>query len=169
MAEIGYSGTPLAKKLGIKAPLTVLLINPPEEYIMWIGGVPDGVRLLAKAKPPIEAAHVFTTERSFLNVMLLKLRSELKQDGFLWISWPKKSSQMPTDITEDVIREIALPLGFVDIKVCAVSEVWSGLKLVIRKSERRQNIITDDSDVLTYSRLATLISLPTSALSSLSV
>ena len=137
MADIGYSGNPLAKKLGIKAPLTMLLVNPPEEYIMWIGGVPDGVRLLAKAKPPIEAAHVFATESAFLNAMLSKLRNELKQDGFVWVSWPKKSAKVPTDITEDTIREIALPLGFVDIKVCAVSEVWSGLKLVIRRSERK--------------------------------
>ena len=137
MANIGYSGTPLAKKLGIKAPLTMLLVNPPEEYIMWIGGVPDGVRMVAKAKPPIEAVHVFTTESMFLNATLFKLRNDLKQDGFVWVSWPKKSSKVPTDITEDTIREIALPLGFVDIKVCAVSEVWSGLKLVIRKSERK--------------------------------
>lgn len=137
MANIGYSGTPLAKKLGIKAPLMMLLINPPEEYIMWIGGVPEGVRLVSKAKKPIEAAHVFATESVFLNAMLSKLRNELKQDGFIWVSWPKKSLKVPTDITEDTIREIALPLGFVDIKVCAVSEVWSGLKLVIRKSERK--------------------------------
>ena len=137
MADIGYSGNPLAKKLGIKAPLTMLLVNPPEEYVMWIGGVPDGVRLVAKVKSPIEAAHVFTTESVFLNATLSKLRHELKQDGFVWVSWPKKLSKMPTDITEDIIREIALPLGFVDIKVCAVSEVWSGLKLVIRKSERK--------------------------------
>ena len=137
MPDINYSGTPLAKKLGIKAPLTMLLVNPPEEYVMWIGGVPDGVRLLAKVKPPIEAAHVFTTESAFLNAMLSRLRNELKQDGFVWVSWPKKSSKVPTDITEDTIREIALPLGFVDIKVCAVSLVWSGLKLVIRRSERK--------------------------------
>ena len=137
MPTIGYSGTPLAKKLGIKAPLTMLLVNPPEEYIMWIGGVPDGVRLLAKVKPPIDAAHIFVTKSLELDAVLSKLRKDLTQDGFVWVSWPKKSSKVPTDITEDVIREIALPLGFVDIKVCAVSEVWSGLKLVIRKSERK--------------------------------
>jgi len=133
----GYSGAPLAKKLGIKAPLTMLLINPPEAYLMWIGGVPDGVKLVAKIKPPIEAAHVFATESAFLDALLSKLRKDLKQDGFVWVSWPRKSSKVQTDITEDTIREIALPLGFVDIKVCAVSEVWSGLKLVIRKSERK--------------------------------
>ena len=137
MVNSGYSGTQLAKKLGIKAPLTMLLINPPEAYFMWIGGVPEGVRLVAKAKPPIAAVHVFATEAAYLVAVISKLRKELKQDGFVWVSWPKKSAKVPTDITEDTIREIALPLGFVDIKVCAVSEVWSGLKLVIRKSERK--------------------------------
>jgi hypothetical protein len=137
MTTPGYSGTPLAKKLGIKAPLQMLLISPPEEYLIWIGGVPDGVTMLTKAKGPVEAAHVFATESSFLAATLSKLRKELVQDGFIWVSWPKRSSKVPTDITEDTIREIALPLGFVDIKVCAVSEVWSGLKLVIRRSERK--------------------------------
>ena len=136
MVDTGYSGTPLAKKLGIKSPLKLLTVNAPQEYVSWLGELPEGVSLVTKAKPPVEAAHVFTTESAFLDAMLSKLRNELKQDGFVWVSWPKKSSKVPTDITEDVIREIALPLGFVDIKVCAVSEVWSGLKLVIRKSER---------------------------------
>ena len=92
---------------------------------------------MTKVSKPIEAAHVFTTERVFLDATLSNLRNELQQDGFVWVSWPKKASKVKTDITEDVIREIALPLGFVDIKVCAVSDVWSGLKFVIRKSERK--------------------------------
>ena len=137
MVDIGYSGTPLAKKLGLKPPLKLFTINAPKEYKSWLGDLPEDVALVTKAGKPIEAAHVFTTESVFLNATLSKLRNELKQDGFVWVSWPKKSSKVPTDITEDTIREIALPLGFVDIKVCAVSEVWSGLKLVIRKSERR--------------------------------
>ena len=137
MADIGYSGTLLAKKLGIKSPLKLLVINAPKEYSSWLGKLPDDVTLVTKAKKPIEAAHVFATERLFLDAVLSKLRHELKQDGFVWVSWPKKSSKVPTDITEDTIRDIALPIGFVDIKVCAVSEVWSGLKLVIRKSERK--------------------------------
>jgi len=137
MADIGYSGTPLAKKLGIKAPLTMVLINPPEEYVMWVGSVPEGVEIVAKAKPPIDAAHVFVTKSAELNALLSKLRKDLCPDGFVWVSWYKKSAKMSTDITEDVIREIALPLGFVDVKVCAVSEQWSGLKLVVRKSERK--------------------------------
>jgi hypothetical protein len=137
MPAIGYSITPLAKKLGIKAPLTMVLVHPPEEYVVWIGGVPDGVRLLAKAKPPLDAAHIFVTQSAELNAVLLKFRKELKPDGFVWVSWYKKSAKKQTDISEDTIREIALPLGFVDVKVCAVSEEWSGLKLVIRKSERK--------------------------------
>ncbi len=137
MASIGYSGTPLAKKLGIKPPLKLLCINAPKEYKSWIGELPKGVSLTTKPGQPVEAAHLFVTERMFLDATLSKLRDQLKQDGFIWVSWPKKASKVSTDITEDTIREIALPLGFVDIKVCAVSEVWSGLKLVIRKSERK--------------------------------
>jgi hypothetical protein len=137
MVDIGYSGTPLAKKLGLKAPLKLLTINAPKEYKSWLGDLPEGVTLVTNAKKPIQAVHVFTTESVFLDAILSKLRNELKQDGFIWVSWPKKSSKVPTDITDNIIREIALPLGFVDIKVCAVSEVWSGLKLVIRRSERK--------------------------------
>jgi hypothetical protein len=98
--------------------------------------MPDGVRLVVKAKPPLDAAHIFVTQSAELNALLSRFRKELKQDGFVWVSWYKKSAKKQTDITEDVIREIALPLGFVDVKVCAVSLEWSGLKLVIRKSER---------------------------------
>jgi hypothetical protein len=137
MATPGYSGTPLAKKLGLKSPLKFLTINAPGEYASWLGDLPEGVKLVTKARPPVEAAHVFTTESAFLDAALSRLRNELKQDGFVWVSWPKKSSKVLTDITEDTIRDIALPLGFVDVKVCAVSEIWSGLKLVIRKTERR--------------------------------
>jgi hypothetical protein len=137
MATSGYSGTSLAKKLGLNAPLKLLIIDVPKEYSSWLEEMPEGVKLVTRAKPPIAAAHVFATERAFLDATLSRLRQELKQDGFIWVSWPKKSSKVATDITEDRIREIALPLGFVDVKVCAVSEVWSGLKLVIRKSERR--------------------------------
>jgi len=137
MPTNGYSGTPLAKKLGLKPPLKLLTVNAPQEYRTWLGALPNGVRLVTKVKPPIEAAHVFTVESAFLHAMLSKLRADLKQDGFVWVSWLKKSSKIPTDITEDTIREIALPLGFVDIKVCAVNEVWSGLKLVIRRSDRK--------------------------------
>lgn len=137
MATIGYSGTPLVKKLGFKPPLKVWVLDAPKDYKEWLGELPEGVKLTAKASLPVEAAHVFATESVFLDAVLSKLRDDLKQDGFVWVSWPKKSSKVPTDITEDTIRELALPLGLVDVKVCAVSEVWSGLKLVIRRSERK--------------------------------
>lgn len=137
MTDLGYSGTPLAKKLGLKAPLKLLIVNAPKEYRSWLGELPNDVKMVTKAKPPIGAAHIFVAESLEMDALLSKLRNELKQDGFVWVSWYKKSAKMQTDITEDVIREIALPLGFVDVKVCAVSEQWSGLKLVIRKSERK--------------------------------
>lgn len=138
MVDIGYLDTPLYKKLGFtKAPLRVLTINVPREYKSWLGELPKGVALASNVRPPVQAAHVFATESAFLQAVLSTLRNELAQDGLVWVSWAKKTSKIPTDITEDVIREIALPLGFVDVKVCAVSEVWSGLKLVIRKSERK--------------------------------
>jgi len=138
MTDTGYSGTPLYKKLGFtKAPLRVLTINVPREYKGWLGELPKGVALASNVPSPVQAAHVFATEKAFLNAVLSTLRTELAQDGFVWASWPKKSSKIVTDITEDTIREIALPLGFVDVKVCAVNETWSGLKLVIRKSDRK--------------------------------
>jgi hypothetical protein len=132
----GYSGTPLIKKLGIKAPLTLVAINAPSEYVSWLGGLPDGVEIIAKPACRMAAAHVFVTRRDELAKTLVSFRDRLEPAGFVWVSWPKKASKVATDITEDVIREVALPLGFVDIKVCAVSDVWSGLKLVIRKTER---------------------------------
>ena len=143
----GYSGTPLAKKLGLKPPLDVLLVGAPADYKTWLGDLPAGVSFAASARTKVQAAHLFLTKRALLEKHLSALRRQLEPDGFVWVSWPKKASKerrqgvsedrVATDITEDTIREVALPLGFVDIKVCAVSDVWSGLKLVIRKQERR--------------------------------
>jgi hypothetical protein len=132
----GYSGTPLVKKLGFKPPLTVWVLNAPSNYETWLEELPDGVTLVSNITPSVEAAHLFLTERAALEAQLTLLRSRLMQSGFIWVSWPKKASKVTTDISEDVIRELALPMGYVDIKVCSVSEVWSGLKLVIRKSNR---------------------------------
>lgn len=131
----GYSGTPLAKKLGFKpgAPL-------------WAKGMPDSVRAeieaegrpryLARPTKALAAAHIFHTQAAKLDADLEALRPKLAADGMIWVSWPKKAAKVETDITEDVIRKIALPMGYVDVKVCAVDEVWSGLKLVIRKALR---------------------------------
>lgn len=136
----GYSGTPLAKKLGIPPDGPFLLVGEvPEAYRLWVHPLPAGASLARRARAPHRAVHAFVTRRTDLVKHLARLRDTLQQDGFLWISWPRKASGVATDVTEDVIRAEALPLGFVDIKVCAVSDVWSGLKLVIRKEERRKS------------------------------
>jgi hypothetical protein len=132
----GYSETPLAKKLGIKPPMTLVAIGAPPAYRFWLGDLPAGVRIVSKAGKTIQAVHLFVTRRAKLAKELAKYRQQLEQNGFVWVSWPKKAAKVDTDITEDTIREVALPLGFVDIKVCAVSDVWSGLKIVIRKDAR---------------------------------
>ena len=135
---VGYSGTPLAKKLGIKPGAKLVVVGDvPDEYKQWLSPLPERATIAGRGKPPLSAVHVFVTKRAELVRHLEHLRKALVPDGYVWISWPKKASKVPTNITEDVIREVALPLGFVDIKVCAVSEVWSGLKLVIRVTERR--------------------------------
>lgn len=133
---VGYSGTPLAKKLGFKSGMTVTVLDAPEGYRDWLVGLPEGVTLSSSMPAPLTAAHVFLKDRTRLEDVLGKLRDAMVPTGFVWVSWPKKASRVPTDVTEDVIREVALPMGWVDVKVCAVSDIWSGLKLVIRKSER---------------------------------
>jgi hypothetical protein len=137
---IGYSGTPLVKKLGIKSGTRLLVVGDvPDDYESWLSPLPDRATISGRGKQPLPAVHVFATNRAELVRHLEHLRKALAPDGYVWVSWPKKASKVPTNITEDVIREVALPLGFVDIKVCAVSEVWSGLKLVIRVAEREKN------------------------------
>ena len=136
----GYSGTPLARKLGLKSGMRV-----------WWDGVPDSVSgeiyatldeqgatlaLLDTPEAPIDAAHIFLTARAALEAKLHQLMPLLSPGGFIWVSWPKKAAKVPTDITEDVIRDVCLPMGLVDVKVCAVDATWSGLKLVIRRSAR---------------------------------
>ncbi|MCB1559512.1 MAG: DUF3052 domain-containing protein [Xanthomonadales bacterium] len=132
----GYSGTPLARKLGIKAGSLVLARGAPDNYVELLSPLPDAVRFSQRIAPTVDIVHLFTTRRSTLNRELTGLRPRLRPDAMIWVSWPKKASRVDTDITEDVIRELCLPLGFVDVKVCAVDSTWSGLKLVIRKSLR---------------------------------
>ncbi|MBW8760127.1 MAG: DUF3052 family protein [Burkholderiales bacterium] len=134
----GYSGTPLARKLGIVAGSRVAPLHAPDDYLDWLAPLPEGVRFAAKASAATDVVHVFGDRRADLAACLQDLRGRIAPAAAVWVSWPKKASKVPTDITEDTIREIALPLGFVDVKVCAVSEVWSGLKLVIRKELRGQ-------------------------------
>jgi len=136
MAQAGYSGTPLVRKLGIKEGARIDLKGAPEDYLDWIDPFPPGVQILKRPGKPIDFAHVFVKEKGDLKKQLESLFDPIRPDGMIWVSWHKKSSKIPTEITEDVIREVALPMGLVDVKVCAVSEIWSGLKLVIRKELR---------------------------------
>ncbi|HUF26430.1 MAG TPA: DUF3052 domain-containing protein [Gemmatimonadaceae bacterium] len=133
----GYSGTPLIRKLGIKEGSRVLAIGEPPEYARILGDLPSGASFVRRANPTVDLAHLFAVRRADLARHLKKLRASLRSDAVVWVSWPKKSARVPTDITEDVIRDVALPMGFVDVKVCAVTDVWSGLKLVVRKELRR--------------------------------
>lgn len=132
----GYSGTPLAKKLGVKDAQRTWRLAMPPTVAAEIAA--EGVQPLLLEKPAasLDMAHIFVTRRSVLAKELARLRKLLAPAGILWVSWPKKSARVTTDITEDTIRAEAFPLGLVDVKVCAVDEIWSGLKLVIRKIER---------------------------------
>ena len=131
-----YSGTPLAQKLSLKPGLRTWWCGMPDSVRAEIEADAPALDRLEAPEPPIEAAHIFVTSRAVLECELRLLLPLLARDGFIWVSWPKKAAKVATDITEDTIRDIALPLGLVDVKVCAVDSTWSGLKLVIRKSER---------------------------------
>ena len=135
----GYSKTPLAQKLGIKSGTKVAALFAPPGYKKLLAPLPAGVSFTDKANAGENFIHLFVTERRTLEKELKRLRGILDDAGVLWISWPKKVSGVRTDITEDVIRDVCLPLGFVDVKVCAVDETWSGLKLMIRRVERRRS------------------------------
>lgn len=132
----GYSGTPLAKKLGIKPGSAIFVVAAPGHYDELLAPLPEGVKRVRKIDDA-DVAHFFETSRVRLDKDLRAAVSKMQQDAAIWISWPKKAAKVETDITEDTIREVALPLGLVDIKVCAVDETWSGLKLVIRKQLRK--------------------------------
>ena len=132
----GYSGTPLAKKLGIRAGARLYLHAAPPNYLQLIAPAPEGVRAVRRIDAHTDLVHLFATRRAQLDKALHGARTAMRADAVVWVSWPKKASRVPTDISEDVIRELALPLGLVDIKVCAVDETWSGLKLMLRRSER---------------------------------
>ena len=132
----GYSGRPLAAKLGIKTGMVMRAVHAPKEYRDLLAPLPDGARVAGASRGRADIVHHFAKKKAELATALRAYRKRLGADVPVWVSWPKKSSGVPTDITEDTIREVALPLGFVDIKVCAVSDVWSGLKLVVRKELR---------------------------------
>ena len=133
----GYSGTPLAQKLGIKPGMILVAIDPPDNYRKLLEPIPSGVNFATRPVGKTKFVHLFVKQRRSLQTHLQLLRRKIAEDAAVWVSWPKKSSGVATDITEDVIRAVALPLGFVDIKVCAVDETWSGLKLMIRRENRK--------------------------------
>ncbi len=132
----GYSGTPLAKKLGIKEDSVVLPVHAPANYRELLEPLAPSVRFVKKADHDTNVVHLFVTKKADLARALADYRKQLASDATVWVSWPKKSAKVPTDITEDVIRAVALPMGWVDVQVCAVDEVWSGLKLVVRLANR---------------------------------
>ncbi|HSV63122.1 MAG TPA: DUF3052 domain-containing protein [Chthoniobacterales bacterium] len=133
----GYSKTPLAQKLGIKPGAKVAVLNGPIGYPKWLAPLPEKISFTDKAEAGAGFVHLFVSERATLEKELKRLRRLLDNTGVLWVSWPKKSSRVATDVTEDVIRDVCLPLGFVDVKVCAVDDTWSGLKLMIRRENRK--------------------------------
>ena len=137
MSPAGYSGTPLSKKLGIKEGFRVVTWHAPDDYADLVAPLPADVTLSTRARTSLDMVHVFTTRRRDLAKQLETRLTQINPDGMIWISWPKKSSGVPSEVTEDTVREFALPLGLVDVKVCAVDETWSGLKLVICKELRR--------------------------------
>jgi hypothetical protein len=134
----GYSQTPLAQKLGIKPGFRIVTEDAPANYAALLAPLPDGA-LVVKAKTGRpDMVHLFVTEARRLKALLENNLKRIFPDGVIWVSWPKKAARKDTDVTEDVIRSAALPLGLVDIKVCAIDETWSGLKLVVRKNERKR-------------------------------
>ncbi len=133
----GYSTTPLAKKLGIKPGLRVHAVDAPENYRHMLDPLPEDVTFVPTLRGEVDLIHVFVTAADDLAAKLATYRKRIVQNGTIWVSWPKKAAKVPTDVTEDVVRALALPLGLVDVKVCAVDDTWSGLKLVIRVENRQ--------------------------------
>lgn len=134
----GYSGKPLAEKLGIKQSQRVVALNAPAIYKKLLGKLPCGASIESHVSRDEAFIHLFATRRADLAKQLKQLRAKIVDSGIIWISWPKKSSGVATDVTEDTVRAVALPLGLVDTKVCAVDDTWSGLKLMVRRENRRE-------------------------------
>jgi hypothetical protein len=132
----GYSGTPLARKLGFKPGMRVHYANAPEGFEQLLDQLPDGVRVLARPAQDLDLAVLFVRERRQLERRLPGLQAKLAPAGMIWVAWPKRASKVATDMTEDVVRDVALPRGLVDVKVCAIDETWSALKLVTRRALR---------------------------------
>jgi hypothetical protein len=136
VAAAGYSGTPLVSKLGVKSGMRVAILGAPDGFDDTLGALPDGVAVARRLGGSKDMVMLFTTQRAELARRLDALRRAIAPDGMVWVAWPKRASKVPTDITEDVVREVVLPTGLVDVKVCAIDATWSGLKVVIRKELR---------------------------------
>ena len=133
---VGYSGTPLARKLGIKEGSRLALLDAPDGFDDELAPLPDGVAVLRRLAPSLDVAVLFVTQRRRLEQRFDAVADAVFPAGGFWVAWPKRASQVATDLTEDVLREVALPRGLVDNKVCAVTDVWSGLRLVWRRENR---------------------------------
>ena len=132
----GYSATPLVRKLGFREGMRVHYASAPDHFDTLVGELPDGTRVLKRPAGGLDLAMLFVTERAALARGLASLQPKLQPAGMIWVAWPKRASKVATDVTEDVVRDVALPRGLVDVKVCAIDDVWSGLKLVVRKELR---------------------------------
>jgi hypothetical protein len=132
----GYYGKPLTQKLGIQPGFCIFVEGAPAAYANIVGQLPDDVKIASRLKAPFDMVHVFATEEASLGKRLFASRAAIAPDGMIWVSWPKKASGVATDVTENVVRATALALGLVDIKVCAVDDIWSGLKFVIPRNQR---------------------------------
>jgi hypothetical protein len=133
----GYSGKPLVQKLGIQPGFCIFIEGAPAAYADIVGKLPADVTVATRLKAPLDMVHLFATRAPGLAGKLRGCRDAIGPDGMIWVSWPKKSSGVATDLTDVVVRDTALPLGLVDIKVCAIDDVWSGLKFVIPKDRRK--------------------------------
>ena len=136
MRTAGYSGTPLPRKLGLKPGMQVAWLGAPVHFADLLGPLPDGVRLKTRAVAPLDLVVLFVTRRAELARRLPALQRAVAPDGAVWAAWPKQASGVETDVTENTVRDVALPLGLIDVKVCAIDDTWSGLRLVIRKELR---------------------------------
>jgi len=134
---VGYSGTPLVKKLGIKEGFRIEVVNTPDNYFKGLIDLPDNVSIIPGEKD-LDFVHIFSNQFEELERLLIHYKEKIVSNGIIWVSWYKKASKLPTEITEDVVSDIALLIGMVDVKVCAVDEIWSGLKVVIRVENRRK-------------------------------
>ena len=138
MEPSGYSATPLAKKLGIKSKFKIRLFNQPNYYYDLFSDLPQDIIVLTDKKSKKDFIHYFALNTATLNKDIKQLRQEIEENGMIWISWYKKSAKIETDLNENIIRDIALDNGLVDVKVCAIDDLWSGLKLVIRMKDRKK-------------------------------